>query len=138
MPLTSRARSTPTSARRSAPFSTWSAYDHAYKIAWEAPRFWEKESNIYGGISYLQQTVELVWYPSARLFSNDGIIIGGITSVENGTPFPATFALPNMQAKLDALTPLHRAAASRARQRSCQADLCQVGADPVQPRLVDQ
>ncbi|MFZ1940944.1 MAG: FAD-dependent oxidoreductase [Terracidiphilus sp.] len=74
------------------------AYDHAYKIAWESPRFWEKESNIYGGISYLQQTVELVWYPSARLFSNNGIIIGGY-SVENGTPFGK---LPNMQAKLDA------------------------------------
>ena len=30
-------------------------YDSAYKIAWEAPRFWEKETNIFGGISYLQQ-----------------------------------------------------------------------------------
>jgi monoamine oxidase len=73
-------------------------YDHAYKVAWESPRFWEKESNIYGGISYLRQTVELVWYPSARLFSNNGIIIGGY-SIENGTPFGK---LPNMQAKLDA------------------------------------
>ncbi len=44
-------------------------YDSAYKIAWEAPRFWEKEANIFGGISYLQQTVDLVWYPSARFFS---------------------------------------------------------------------
>jgi len=73
-------------------------YDHAYKVAWESPRFWEKESNIYGGISYLQQTVELVWYPSARLFSQNGVIIGGY-SIENGTPFGK---LPNMQAKLDA------------------------------------
>ena len=29
-------------------------YDCAYKVAWEAPRFWETEANIYGGISYLQ------------------------------------------------------------------------------------
>jgi monoamine oxidase len=39
-------------------------YDSAYKIAWEAPRFWEKEANIFGGISYLQQTVDLVCTPA--------------------------------------------------------------------------
>ncbi len=73
-------------------------YDQAYKIAWEAPRFWEKESNIFGGISYLQQTVDLVWYPSARIFSEKGIVIGGY-NLENMTPFGQ---LPNMQAKIDA------------------------------------
>ena len=26
----------------------------AYKIAWESPRFWEKENHIYGGISFLK------------------------------------------------------------------------------------
>ncbi len=73
-------------------------YDHAYKIAWESPRFWEKESNIYGGLSYLRQTVNIVWYPSARFFSQNGIIIGGY-DMENGTPFGQ---LPSTQAKLDA------------------------------------
>jgi monoamine oxidase len=97
-------------------------YDSAYKIAWEAPRFWEKEANIFGGISYLQQTVDLVWYPSARFFSPSGIVIGGYsieqpavlgalpdllsktdlaerTQLANGYAFAA---LPSMQAKLDA------------------------------------
>jgi monoamine oxidase len=73
-------------------------YDSAYKIAWEAPRFWESENGIYGGLSYLQQTVNVVWYPSARLFSNRGIIVGGY-SIENGTPFGQ---LPTVEAKLDA------------------------------------
>jgi len=73
-------------------------YDWGYKVAWEAPRFWEKEDNIFGGISYLQQTVGLVWYPSSRLFSPTGIVIGGY-GVENGAPFGE---LPSMQAKLDA------------------------------------
>lgn len=73
-------------------------YDSAYKIAWEAPRFWEKETNIFGGISYLQQTVNLIWYPSARLFSEKGIVIAGY-NLENGTAFGR---LPSMQAKLDA------------------------------------
>jgi monoamine oxidase len=70
-------------------------YDSAYKIAWEAPRFWEKEANIFGGISYLQQTVDLVWYPSARFFSPTGVVIGGY-SIEQP---PALGALPNLLAK---------------------------------------
>jgi monoamine oxidase len=72
-------------------------YDSAYKIAWEAPRFWEKETNIFGGISYLQQTVDLVWYPSARLFSEKGVVIGGY-STEYG---PAAGALPDLLGKTD-------------------------------------
>jgi monoamine oxidase len=74
------------------------SYDSAYKIAWEAPRFWETENGIYGGLSYLKQTVNVVWYPSARLFSQRGVVISGY-SVENGTAFGE---LPTLQAKLDA------------------------------------
>jgi monoamine oxidase len=59
-------------------------YDHAYKIAWESPRFWEVDNSIYGGISFLNQPINLVWYPSARLFSKQGVIIAGY-GVENGT-----------------------------------------------------
>ena len=73
-------------------------YDSAYKIAWESPRFWESDFHIYGGLSYLQQTVNVVWYPSAKLFSPSGILIGGY-ALENGTPFGE---LPNLQAKLSA------------------------------------
>jgi monoamine oxidase len=75
-----------------------SSYDSGYKIAWESRRFWEQEYAIYGGLSYLQQTVGIVWYPSASFFSQNGIIIGGY-AVENRTAFGK---LPNMQAKLDA------------------------------------
>ena len=73
-------------------------YDSAFKIGWEAPRIWETEANLYGGISYLRQTVDLVWYPSARMFSDKGILIGGY-NVEGLTDFGK---LPSMQAKLDA------------------------------------
>jgi len=75
-----------------------SSYDSGYKIAWESRRFWEQDYNIYGGLSYLQQTVGVVWYPSASFFSQNGVIVGGY-AVENGTPFGR---LPSMQAKLDA------------------------------------
>jgi monoamine oxidase len=74
------------------------SYDSAYKVAWEAPRFWEKENGIYGGLSYLQQTVGIVWYPSARMFSERGVIVGGY-SIENGSAFGK---LPSFEAKLEA------------------------------------
>jgi monoamine oxidase len=76
-----------------------SAFDHSSKIAWESPRFWETEYNIYGGLSYLRQPVEIVWYPSARMFSATGIIVGGYADNEPGTPFGD---LKGVQAKLDA------------------------------------
>ncbi|PTQ12278.1 amino acid oxidase [Sphingomonas oleivorans] len=59
-----------------------------YKVGWQAPRFWEKESNIYGGISFLKQPVDLVWYPSDRLFSKSGIVIAGfnLEYLPNGQP----------------------------------------------------
>jgi monoamine oxidase len=71
-------------------------YDSAYKIAWESRRFWEQECNIYGGISFLRQPVDTVWYPSAKLFSETGIILGGY-GIENGTDFGR---LPDPEAKL--------------------------------------
>jgi monoamine oxidase len=73
-------------------------YDSAYKIAWQSRRFWEQDDNIYGGLSFLRQTVDVVWYPSYGLFSPKGSIISGY-SIENGTPFGK---LPTIEAKLDA------------------------------------
>jgi monoamine oxidase len=86
----------------------------AYKIGWESPRFWEKENHIYGGISFLKSTVDLVWYPSAKLFSPTGVLISGFNTERNdfgpaargmgdSSGGPTAFgALPSMEAKLDA------------------------------------
>ncbi len=75
-----------------------------YKIAWESPRFWEKENNIYGGISFLDDTVDLVWYPTDKMFSPTGVLIAGFNLESEDltrklTPFGT---LPSTQAKLDA------------------------------------
>lgn len=76
-----------------------------YKIGWEAPRFWEKKYNIYGGISFPKQTVDLVWYPSAGLFSKTGILLSGFNFEQQdytgGGP-TAFGALPSVEAKLAA------------------------------------
>jgi monoamine oxidase len=74
-------------------------YDSAYKIAWESRRFWEKENNIYGGISWLSGSlVNPVWYPSAGMFSEKGVLISGY-SVEGASGFAA---LPSIEAKFAA------------------------------------
>jgi monoamine oxidase len=52
-------------------------YRGSYKIPWEAPRFWETDYNIYGGLSFLAQGVSPLWYPSANLFSERGILVAG-------------------------------------------------------------
>jgi monoamine oxidase len=53
-------------------------YDAAYKIGWESPRFWERDYHIYGGISFLTRSpISKVWYPSASLFSEKGILLSG-------------------------------------------------------------
>jgi monoamine oxidase len=85
-----------------------------YKIAWQSPRFWEKENSIYGGISFLKDKVDLVWYPSDKLFSPTGVLVAGFGSEEklagavggaggtaNGEPTPFG-ALPNNEAKFAA------------------------------------
>jgi monoamine oxidase len=75
-----------------------------YKIAWESPRFWEKENNIYGGISFLDDTVDLIWYPTDKMFSPTGVVIAGFNiERDDMTGKPTAFgALSSIQAKFDA------------------------------------
>jgi monoamine oxidase len=47
------------------------------KLCWESPRFWETDYNIYGGLSFLSQGPSPVWYPSAKMFSPNGIVVSG-------------------------------------------------------------
>jgi monoamine oxidase len=75
------------------------AYGDGYKIAWESKRFWETDFNIYGGISWLMNgPIGLVWYPSANMHSDTGVVVAGYSS-ERGSELGQ---LPNMEAKLAA------------------------------------
>ncbi|WP_353069356.1 FAD-dependent oxidoreductase [Tunturibacter empetritectus] len=82
-----------------------------YKIAWQSPRFWEKENNIYGGISFLKDKVDLVWYPTDKLFSPTGVLVAGFNSEQEligglgGTTtgkLSSFGALPTIEAKFEA------------------------------------
>jgi monoamine oxidase len=81
-------------------------YEAAYKIAWESPRFWEKENAIYGGISFLDRPVNLVWYPSARLFAEKGILIGGY-NIENYSPLASMTLAERLDASRESVEALH-------------------------------
>jgi monoamine oxidase len=58
----------------------------SYKIAWESRRFWEQDYNIYGGLSWLAQGPSPVWYPSANLMAETGVVVSGYKEEQN-TPF---------------------------------------------------
>ncbi len=75
-----------------------------YKIGWESPRFWEKQYNIYGGISFPKQVVDLVWYPSNGLFTRTGIILSGFNFEQKdfADSSPTPFGALSTQEKLDA------------------------------------
>jgi monoamine oxidase len=61
-------------------------YDNSNKVAFEAPRFWEREQ-IYGGITFVGGETALIWYPSAGLHSERGMILGCYSSGEAGAKF---------------------------------------------------
>lgn len=58
----------------------------AYKSAFQAKtRFWEKE-DIYGGISWTNQTMRQIWYPTHGMHKAKGVILSAY-DYGNGMPF---------------------------------------------------
>ena len=51
-------------------------YSSAVRIAFQAPRFWEREHNIYGGISWTDQQITQIWYPNNGFGDDNGIVLG--------------------------------------------------------------
>ena len=54
------------------------------KVAWQARRFWEQDFGIYGGISWVHGPTSMVWYPSADLFSDQGVLVGAYSGGDMG------------------------------------------------------
>jgi monoamine oxidase len=91
-------------------------YDHSNKVAFEAPRFWEKDQ-IYGGISFVGPPTALVWYPSAGLHSARGMILGCYNSGPNAAEFckrPIAEQIAFSRGVIDRLHPGHGADLSNA------------------------
>ncbi|MDE1145820.1 MAG: FAD-dependent oxidoreductase [Azospirillaceae bacterium] len=61
-------------------------YDAANKVAFESPRFWEKEQ-IYGGISYTGGETSLIWYPSGGFQGEKGLLVATYNAGQTATAF---------------------------------------------------
>ncbi len=84
-------------------------YDYSNKVAFESPRFWEKEQ-IYGGISFVGGPTTLIWYPSAGLHSERGMILGCYSSGRNAAEFqqrPIAEQIAFSRGVIDRLHPGH-------------------------------
>jgi monoamine oxidase len=84
-------------------------YVPAVKIAFQAERrFWELDEAIYGGISWTQRDITQVWYPSAGIHEQKGILLGGyIWTTELGEKFAAMSPAARLQAALQDCERLH-------------------------------
>ena len=69
---------TPTSL--SPEFNAWLAkvdQTPAIKVGWQGrTRFWERENNIYGGISWTKDIIGQIWYPSEDFNASTGVLTG--------------------------------------------------------------
>lgn len=55
-------------------------FAHTVKIGLQARRrFWEEDAGIYGGISWTDQDITQIWYPSAGVNGSKGILLGAYT-----------------------------------------------------------
>lgn len=50
-------------------------YINAVKVGFESRRFWEEDSQIYGGISWTERDITQVWYPATGFHAAKGIIV---------------------------------------------------------------
>ncbi|WP_395945431.1 flavin monoamine oxidase family protein [Brevundimonas sp.] len=49
----------------------------AFKIAYQSPRFWETEAQIYGGLSFSDRDTFMTWYPSGGFHRPTGVLVAG-------------------------------------------------------------
>ncbi len=85
-------------------------YGAAFKIGLEFKRrFWEEDEQIYGGISYTDQAIEQISYPSNNFFSSgSGVLLGGY-NYENTPAYEFTAMSPKdrIEAALEQGSKLH-------------------------------
>jgi monoamine oxidase len=81
-------------------------YDHAAKVAFESPRFWEAEQ-IYGGLSFGGPATGAVWYPSSGYQSTRGIILGAYVAGKPAAAFESLSIANQIDMARSAIDKLH-------------------------------
>jgi monoamine oxidase len=84
---------------------------HSVKLAFEAPRFWETDEDIYGGLAWTDRLNENVMYPSDRYGAAKGVIVGaycaGWTVQGNPDKFAALSHEERLRISRDSIEALH-------------------------------
>jgi monoamine oxidase len=91
MPVLARIPADFSAAKKSA--LTAATYRASVKVAFESPRFWERDEAIYGGIAWTDRMNENVMYPSSGFNDANGVLVaayaGGFTRPDNPDAFAA-------------------------------------------------
>ncbi len=86
-------------------------YLPSVKVAFEAPRFWESDDNIFGGLAWTDRDNENVIYPSNNIGASRGVLVGayvaGWTSRDNPQKFAAYSNAKRLQVARDSVEALH-------------------------------
>jgi monoamine oxidase len=86
-------------------------YLRSVKLAFEAPRFWETDDNIFGGLAWTDRLNENVMYPSAGIGSAKGVVVGaycaGWTHQENPQAFESLSHEERIRISRDSIEALH-------------------------------
>lgn len=82
-------------------------FGYANKVAWQAPRFWENQSQIYGGLSFINHETYSFWYPSDNLQSREGILVAAYNNGEVARQFGLKTAQQQIQSSRQAVDYLH-------------------------------
>lgn len=86
-------------------------YLDAVKVAFEAPRFWETDDSIYGGLAWTDRLNENVVYPSDRFGAPEGVLVGayafGWIRAENPDAFAALSFADRFRIARDSIEALH-------------------------------
>jgi monoamine oxidase len=80
------------SAAKKAAIAGAPPYLHSVKLAFEAPRFWERDDNIFGGLAWTDRLNENVMYPSSGIGSEKGVLIGAYCAGWTHQDTPDSFA----------------------------------------------
>jgi monoamine oxidase len=86
-------------------------YLPSVKVAFEAPRFWESEDHIYGGLAWTDRLNENVMYPSEGIHSAKGVLVAayvaGWTNRENPQKFAALSDQERLRVSRESIEALH-------------------------------
>jgi monoamine oxidase len=110
LPILQRIPSDFTTAKKAA-IAAAPGYQHSVKVAFEAPRFWELDDDIYGGLAWTDRPNENVIYPSSGFNQPKGVLVpaycAGWTRSNNPDAFAALSHEERFRICRDSIEALH-------------------------------